>query len=65
MKKTSPKTSGLPHRDNEDRLPGKVFATGLHGFENEAVAVCRGFQVAMAVNVFGVGTLLENNLPRR
>jgi hypothetical protein len=64
MKKSNSRKSDLPHRNLEDGLPGGVFATGLRAFENEAFTARRGFQVAMAVNVFGVGTLLENDLPR-
>lgn len=47
------------------RQPAKVarlFSSSLQGFEIDAIRACRGFQVAMAVNVFGVGTLLPNNL---
>ena len=46
-------------------MSAKVFSTCLQGFEADAMNVCRGFQVVMAVNVFGVGTLLPNNLPSR
>lgn len=50
------------------RQPSKVarlFSSSLQGFEVDAINACRGFQVAMAVNVFGVGTLLPNDLPGR
>lgn len=46
-------------------LSAKAFCTSLLGFEVDAMRACRGFQVAMAVNVFGVGTLLPNDLPSR
>lgn len=39
-----------------------VFSSSLQGFNNDAISARRGFQVAMAVNVFGVGTLLPNTL---
>ncbi|RRV09041.1 hypothetical protein EGJ27_04500 [Pseudomonas sp. v388] len=65
MKNIPTKTTGLPHGTLDEGLPGKAFATGLRAFEIEALNARRGFQVAMAVNVFGVGTVLENNLLRR
>lgn len=43
----------------------RFFSSSLQGFENDAISACRGFQVAMAVNIFGVGTLLPNNLPEQ
>jgi len=46
-------------------LSAKTFSASLLGFEVDAMNVRRGFQVAMAINVFGVGTLLPNELPRR
>ena len=65
MKKTNARKTDLPQRDLDSELPGKALLSGLQGFEQEARTACRGFQVSMAVNVFGVGSLLENNLPRR
>jgi hypothetical protein len=44
--------------------PVTTFATSLYSFESTARNVRRSFQVAMAVNVFGVGTLLPNDLPK-
>lgn len=65
MKKSSSAVSvpslrapGARKRDN------KTFLSGLQAFEIDAINACRGFQVSMAVNVFGVGTLLDNELPR-
>ncbi len=43
----------------------RLFSSTLQGFEIDAIRACRGFQVAMAVNVFGVGTLLPNHLAER
>lgn len=40
------------------------FETTLNSFETNARKVRRGFKVSMAVNVFGVGTLLPNDLPK-
>ena len=40
------------------------FETTLNSFETTARTVRRGFKVSMAVNVFGVGTLLPNDLPK-
>lgn len=34
----------------------------LSAFEADSTAACRALKVSMAVNVFGVGTLLPNNL---
>ncbi len=39
-----------------------LFASRLQSFEVEAMRARRGLRVAVAVNVFGVGTLLPNNL---
>lgn len=41
---------------------GQLFASRLQSFEVEAMRARRGLRVAVAVNVFGVGTLLPNNL---
>lgn len=43
----------------------RIYACSIRNFEAQASLVCRGFKVAMAVNIFGVGTLLPNNLPGR
>jgi hypothetical protein len=37
----------------------------LSGFDTDSRMACRGFQVSMAVKVFGVGTLLPNDLSDR
>jgi hypothetical protein len=65
MKKSSSAITGLPRRFSGETRPDKAFVTGLQAFQIDALNACRGFQVAMAVNVFGVGTLLENDLPSR
>lgn len=39
------------------RLMEKAYA----GFELDCKQACRGLKVSMAVNVFGLGTLLPNN----
>lgn len=49
----------------ENALTGAVFVNGLRAFEAQARLARKGFQVVMAIKVFGVGTLLDNNLPRR
>lgn len=43
----------------------RLFTSSLQGFENDAISARRGLQVAISVNVFGVGTLLPNNLPKQ
>lgn len=64
MKKLRSAVAVLPdHAAGADRRD-KAFSSGLQAFEIDALNACRGFQVSMAVKVFGVGTLLENELPR-
>ncbi|MDA3136089.1 hypothetical protein HG619_07775 [Pseudomonas syringae] len=46
-------------------MTNRVFVKGLRAFEAQALLARRGFQVVMATKGFGVGTLLENDLPRR
>lgn len=41
----------------------RLFDARLKSFQVDAVNIRRGFEVSMAVNVFGVGTLLPNELP--
>ncbi|WPP01694.1 hypothetical protein SFA35_10240 [Pseudomonas sp. HR96] len=41
----------------------QLYSSSLQAFENEAVLACRALQVTMAINTFGVGKLLPNNLP--
>jgi hypothetical protein len=54
-----------PDGEFENALTDTVFVNGLRAFEAQARLARKGFQVVMAINVFGVGTLLDNNLPRR
>jgi hypothetical protein len=56
-------TQNMPNYRPET-VPAATFATSLDSFEATARNVRRGFKVAMAVNVFGVGTLLANDLPK-
>lgn len=42
----------------------RIFKSRLKGFQVEAINLRRGFEVSMAVNVFGVGRVLPNSLPR-
>lgn len=65
MKKPSPGSARAGRNSRIGSEAGQAFHAGLKAFEIEAITACRGFQVAMAVNVFGVGTVLENNLPSR
>ncbi|MEE5040791.1 hypothetical protein V2K11_21390 [Pseudomonas alliivorans] len=46
-------------------LGNAVFDKGLQSFDAQARLARRGFQVVMATKVFGVASLLDNNLPRR
>lgn len=64
MKKSSSTTSDLSRRASKSAVMVNPFTSRLQAFEIDALTACRGFQVSMAVNVFGVGTLLENDLPR-
>ena len=50
---------------SKKHLPGEALLPFLKSFEIDAVNICRGFQVAMAVNVFGVGIVLPNDLSIR
>ncbi|KTB63462.1 hypothetical protein AO067_04560 [Pseudomonas viridiflava ICMP 13104] len=54
-----------PDGEFEKGLTDAVFVNGLRAFDAQARLARRGFQVAMATKVFGVGTLLDNNLPGR
>lgn len=49
--------------DDGQALTSQVFATSLVAFTREADSVSRALRVAVAVKVFGVGTLLPNHLP--
>lgn len=50
--------------DGDAQFP-KWMKKALSGFESDSRLACRGLQVSIAVHVFGVGTLLPNDLPRR
>ncbi|WP_440058532.1 hypothetical protein [Pseudomonas fragariae (ex Marin et al. 2024)] len=65
MKKLRSSTSPSPQGEFDTALSDTVFVNGLRAFEAQALRARRGFQVVMAIKGFGVGTLLENNLPRR
>ncbi len=41
----------------------RSLLTALAGFEMDSRQACRALQVSIALNVFGVGTLLPNELP--
>ena len=41
------------------------FSQAVSSFEVDSLQACRGLRVSMAVNVFGVGTLLPNELGDR
>ncbi|CAM3358539.1 hypothetical protein BZK31_06200 [Pseudomonas floridensis] len=60
--KTPPSLSPF---QNANELSDAVFHKGLQSFEAQARLARRGFQVVMATRVFGVGSLLDNHLPRR
>lgn len=64
MKKLRSAVAVPPGRASRADRRDQAFLSGLQAFEIDALNACRGFQVSMAVNVFGVGTLLENELPR-
>ena len=65
MKKLSSRRPLTPPDELDSVLTDNVFVNGLRAFEAQALLARRGFQVVMATKGFGVGTLLENNLPRR
>lgn len=43
----------------------RLMRQALAGFEVDSRQACRALRVSMAIHVFGVGTLLENDLPPR
>ena len=53
------KKSGHVASIEQDRLMQHALA----GFEVESRQACRALRVSMAIHAFGVGTLLENDLP--
>lgn len=55
MAKTSDKSAA------ED-LFGKIMTEAAAGYELYCRQACRGLKVYMAVNVFGIGTILPNDL---
>ncbi|KGS15233.1 MULTISPECIES: hypothetical protein [Pseudomonas syringae group] len=65
MKQTRSSKHFSPDGELGNALTDAVFVNGLRAFEAQALLARRGFQVVMAAKVFGVGTLLDNNLPRR
>lgn len=65
MKQTRSSKHLSPDGEFKNALTDKVFVNGLRAFEAQALLARRGFQVVMALQVFGVGTLLDNNLPKR
>ncbi|AHG43446.1 hypothetical protein N018_25725 [Pseudomonas syringae CC1557] len=65
MKKPRSSKHFSPDGEFEKALTGAVFGNGLRAFDAQARLARRGFQVVMAAKVFGVGTLLDNNLPVR
>ncbi|MCI3948042.1 hypothetical protein K0038_05158 [Pseudomonas syringae] len=65
MKQTRSSKHLSPDGEFKHALTDKVFVNGLRAFEAQALLARRGFQVVMAIQVFGVGTLLDNNLPTR
>lgn len=59
------KTMAQSNIGTQKYLAEQAFLPFLHSFEIDAVNICREFHVAMAVNVFGVGTPLPNELALR
>lgn len=53
------KKSGYVAAIEHDRLMRQALA----GFEVDSRQACRALRVSMAIQAFGVGTLLENDLP--
>lgn len=53
------KKSGSAGSIEHDRLMQQALA----GFEVDSRQACRALRVCMAMKTFGVGTLLENDLP--
>lgn len=49
--------------DGDAQFP-KWMKKALIGFESDSRVACRGLKVSIALHVFGVGTLLPNDLPR-
>ncbi|KAA8693824.1 Uncharacterized protein ALO80_04210 [Pseudomonas caricapapayae] len=62
LRSRKPRSSSV---EFDTALTDTVFVNGLRSFEAQALLARRGFQVVMAARVFGVGTLLDNNLPTR
>ncbi|KPX45925.1 hypothetical protein RA263_22425 [Pseudomonas syringae pv. tagetis] len=62
LRSQKPRSSSV---EFDTALTDTVFVNGLRSFETQALLARRGFQVVMATRVFGVGTLLDNNLPTR
>jgi hypothetical protein len=49
--------------DDDQAFTSTAFATSLVAFDHEADSISRALRLAMAVKVFGIGTLLPNQLP--
>ena len=52
----------IDFQDSTLSLSPPWMANALAGFEMDCKMACRGMKVSMAVKVFGVGTLLPNDL---
>lgn len=52
-----------PVSEKENGLGQSGFDEHVKGFDAEAQTARRALRVSMALNVFGVGTLLPNDLP--
>lgn len=52
----------IDSQDSAVALSPPWMADALAGFEMDCKMACRGMKVSMAVKVFGVGTLLPNDL---
>ena len=55
----------IDFQDSTLSLAPPWMANALAGFEMDCKMACRGMKVLMAVKVFGVGTLLPNDLSDR
>jgi hypothetical protein len=53
------------NRLTEKQARANAFSSAIYEFEQDAMDLRRGFQVFVALNVFGVGTLLPNDLPSK
>lgn len=56
------------NKGNVEKIPNESpdwMSHAVAGFDVDSRLACRGLQVSMAVKVFGVGTLLPNDLSDR